>query len=118
MMTESYKPCTHLGDIKPQARVVVVEADHRLPFGDRTVVCEDCIAEGYVKGWVHLRQCMVCGHVACCNSSDNKHASRHAHSQGHHIIRSVEPSEHWGWCYIDSVELEMNPYPHVDVVLV
>jgi hypothetical protein len=50
---------------------------------------------------VHLRLCLTCGHVGCCDSSPNRHARRHAHAVGHAIVRSFEPGEDWRWCYID-----------------
>jgi uncharacterized UBP type Zn finger protein len=51
--------------------------------------------------WVHLRMCLVCGLVGCCDSSPNQHASGHARETGHPLVRSVEPGESWRWCYID-----------------
>ncbi len=66
--------------------------------------CEDCLRIG--AGWVHLRLCLECGHVGCCDSSPNRHATRHFHATGHPIIRSFEPGEDWGWCYVDEVMLE------------
>lgn len=66
-----------------------------------THVCEDCIKTG--DSWVHLRLCMECGHVGCCDSSKNKHATRHFHSSKHPVIRSIEPGESWTWCYVDEV---------------
>jgi uncharacterized UBP type Zn finger protein len=62
--------------------------------------CEECIKLG--DTWVHLRVCLSCGHVGCCDQSKNKHATRHFHAAGHPIIRSKERGETWGWCYIDS----------------
>jgi len=62
-------------------------------------VCEDCVKTG--DRWVQLRQCLVCGHVSCCDSSKNKHATRHFHETKHPIMRSAEPGEHWVWCYVD-----------------
>ncbi|WP_235921950.1 UBP-type zinc finger domain-containing protein [Lentzea tibetensis] len=64
--------------------------------------CEDCIANGS-RGWVHLRLCLACGHVGCCDSSPGKHASKHAAADGHPVIRSFEPGETWRWCFIDHV---------------
>jgi uncharacterized UBP type Zn finger protein len=66
-------------------------------------VCEDCVKIG--GRWVHLRMCMVCGHVGCCDSSPNKHATRHYAQTGHPVMRSVEPGEGWIWCYIDDREI-------------
>jgi hypothetical protein len=68
--------------------------------------CEECLQSG--DGWVHLRLCMECGHVGCCDQSPNRHASKHAHSVGHPIIKSFEPEEDWGWCYVDEVYLEAD----------
>jgi len=66
--------------------------------------CEECLRIG--DQWVHLRMCLTCGHVGCCDSSKNKHATRHFESAGHPLMRSIEPGEDWGWCFIDQVELE------------
>ena len=63
--------------------------------------CEDCIRIG--SGWVHLRMCLTCGHVACCDSSPNRHASRHFAATDHPLIRSIEPGETWIWCYVDEL---------------
>lgn len=63
--------------------------------------CEDCLRIG--GQWVHLRLCRSCGHVGCCDSSPNKHASRHAAESGHPIVSSLEPGEDWSWCYVDEV---------------
>lgn len=61
--------------------------------------CAECLASG--STWVHLRLCLTCGHVGCCDSSPNRHATKHFHRTGHPIIKSLEPGENWGWCYID-----------------
>jgi uncharacterized UBP type Zn finger protein len=66
--------------------------------------CEQCLLMG--DGWVHLRICRTCGHVGCCDSSPNKHATKHFHRTGHPIIRSLEPGEDWSWCYIDEIAWE------------
>lgn len=63
--------------------------------------CVDCLRIG--TSWVHLRVCMSCGYVGCCNSSPNQHASKHARQSGHPIIQSFEPKEDWYWCYVDEV---------------
>jgi hypothetical protein len=80
-------PCTHLD----QARTVEPDADG----------CSDCRAIGGT--WVHLRLCLQCGHVACCNDSPNRHAMKHFQSTGHPIIRSFEPGEDWAWCWVDEM---------------
>jgi uncharacterized UBP type Zn finger protein len=61
--------------------------------------CEECLRLG--TEWVHLRLCLTCGHVGCCDSSPLRHARAHAHSAGHPIVRSFEPGESWRWCYVD-----------------
>jgi hypothetical protein len=84
------KACTHMDqirDVKPHTRG-----------------CEECLKTG--DTWVHLRLCMICGHVGCCDSSKNKHATKHFHAIKHPIMRSIEPGEDWGWCYVDEVELD------------
>jgi uncharacterized UBP type Zn finger protein len=65
--------------------------------------CEDCLREGGV--WLHLRICLSCGHVGCCDDSPNKHARKHGASTEHPLIRSLEPGETWSWCFIDDVGL-------------
>lgn len=62
---------------------------------------EECLRIG--SGWVHLRMCMTCGKIGCCDSSPNKHASRHARDDGHPIARSAEPGEEWSWCFVDEL---------------
>jgi uncharacterized UBP type Zn finger protein len=64
-------------------------------------VCEDCVKIG--ASWVHLRMCLVCGHVACCDSSPNRHASAHFRGTKHPLVRSIEPGETWTWCYVDEL---------------
>ncbi|HEY6395930.1 MAG TPA: UBP-type zinc finger domain-containing protein [Solirubrobacteraceae bacterium] len=80
--------CTHLDQVAV-ARPVQVAG------------CEDCLAMG--ASWVHLRVCRSCGRVGCCDSSPNRHASAHARARGHPIITSVEPGEHWSYCYVDDI---------------
>ena len=63
--------------------------------------CEDCLAAG--QPWLHLRICLECGHVGCCDQSPHRHATAHANSTGHPIIRSLEAGEEWAWCYIDRI---------------
>jgi uncharacterized UBP type Zn finger protein len=63
--------------------------------------CEECLKTG--DTWVHLRLCMTCGHVGCCDSSPNKHATKHFHATHHPVIRSFQPGESWFWCYVDEV---------------
>jgi monovalent cation:H+ antiporter-2, CPA2 family len=83
-------PCAHLDQIRT-AR-------------PNTTGCEECLKLG--DTWVHLRVCLQCGHVGCCDSSKNKHASKHfAHTQ-HPLIQSLQPNEHWIWCFVDEVAME------------
>ncbi len=63
--------------------------------------CSDCVREG--STWVHLRLCVDCGHVACCDSSPKRHASAHFHASGHPVMRSAEPGESWRWCFVHEV---------------
>jgi uncharacterized UBP type Zn finger protein len=65
--------------------------------------CQECLATG--DKWVHLRLCLSCGHVGCCDNSKNRHARQHAQSSQHPIIQSFEPDEDWMWCYVDEVYL-------------
>jgi uncharacterized UBP type Zn finger protein len=81
------KQCTHLDQI----RQVTPSAQG----------CEECLKMG--DTWVHLRECLICGHVGCCDSSKNKHATKHFHATKHPIIQSFQPGEDWRWCYIDQV---------------
>jgi uncharacterized UBP type Zn finger protein len=92
-----HQRCTHLNEI------------HHTTTATR--VCEDCVKLG--DGWVHLRLCLVCGHVACCDSSKNRHATKHFHATAHPLIRSIEPGENWVWCYAD----EMTPEPPMEMPL-
>jgi hypothetical protein len=79
-------PCPHV----VQIRAVVP----RSPEG-----CEECLRIG--TGWVHLRLCLTCGHVGCCDSSPGRHARRHAYLAGHAIVQSFQPGEDWRWCFFD-----------------
>jgi hypothetical protein len=81
--------CTHLDQIAVRELPPSVEG------------CEDCLPTG--GKWLHLRICLTCGHVACCDDSPNRHATAHAHAASHPIIRSLEPGEDWNWCYVDEV---------------
>ncbi|MEZ5361131.1 MAG: UBP-type zinc finger domain-containing protein [Bryobacterales bacterium] len=66
--------------------------------------CEECLATG--GRWVHLRLCLTCGHVGCCDSSPGKHATKHFHQTGHPVVESFEPGESWRWCYVDQLFAE------------
>ncbi len=87
--------CTHLDEIHDVT-----------PTGDG---CEDCLATG--GRWVHLRLCMSCGKVGCCDSSPNRHATAHHHASGHPIIQSFEPGEDWWWCFADQLAFEVPDAP-------
>jgi len=69
--------------------------------------CEECLQAG--MHWVHLRLCLTCGHVGCCDSSPGKHATKHARRSDHPVVQSYEPGEDWAWCYVESREL--GPFP-------
>ncbi|WLP89176.1 UBP-type zinc finger domain-containing protein [Gordonia sp. NB41Y] len=64
--------------------------------------CEDCVAMGE-HHWSHLRKCLECGHIGCCDSSPRRHATAHFHDSGHPVMRSAEPGERWRWCYVHEV---------------
>ena len=88
--------CTHLDQVRVDAP-------------ERVEGCEDCLKTG--GRWVHLRVCRACGHVGYCDSSPNRHASRHADETDHAIITSVEPGENWSWCYVDEVAFVVDDAP-------
>lgn len=81
--------CTHLDEVEIR----------ELP--QDVAGCEDCLRDGSV--WLHLRICLTCGHVGCCDDSPSRHAAAHAHTSRHPLIRSLEPGEEWSWCYVDEV---------------
>jgi Zn ribbon nucleic-acid-binding protein len=72
------------------------------PEPQSTEGCQDCLAAGR-RDWVHLRECLTCGHVGCCDSSPQRHATAHFHGTDHPVARSLEPGEGWRWCFVDSV---------------
>ena len=78
--------CEHIDAVKSIKLAVVRE-------------CEDCVKIG--SRWVHLRTCQTCGVTLCCDSSPNRHATKHFHASRHPIVTSVEPGETWTWCYVD-----------------
>lgn len=75
-----------------------------LPVKPSAEGCEDCLRTG--GRWVHLRLCMTCGHVGCCDSSPSRHATRHFRASCHPVVKSFEPGESWAWCYLDQDILE------------
>jgi len=66
--------------------------------------CHECLQIG--GRWVHLRLCLTCGHVGCCDQSPNRHATAHFRAEGHPAVQSVEPGEDWRWCYADEIYAE------------
>jgi len=86
--------CEHAANVKP--------VPPRTPTG-----CEECLTAG--TSWVHLRLCLTCGHVGCCDDSPGRHATRHAHATSHPVIASYEPGERWAWCYTDQVGIDLPP---------
>lgn len=79
------------------------DVDEPRPNADRDqpgLICPDCRESGY-EVWAHLRMCLTCGHVACCDSSPHRHASTHFQETGHPVMQSFEPGESWRWCYLD-----------------
>jgi uncharacterized UBP type Zn finger protein len=85
--------CTHLDHIHVTQLPAAVDG------------CEDCLASG--SKWLHLRICLECGHVGCCDDSPNRHATAHATATEHPIIRSLEPGEDWSWCFVDEVGMRI-----------
>lgn len=84
------RDCAHLGDVREVSPSV-------------EGACEDCLKEG--SQWVHLRLCLECGHMGCCDNSPRRHATAHYNATEHALIRSAEPGEEWAWCYPDSLFL-------------
>jgi Zn-finger in ubiquitin-hydrolases and other protein len=66
-------------------------------------VCDACVAIG--SRWVHLRQCLTCGETNCCDSSPNRHATKHFHASAHPIMKNLEPGQDWAWCFVDRLTL-------------
>jgi len=77
------------------------------PVSARGEGCEECLRMG--SSWVHLRLCLACGHVGCCDNSPNRHATRHYRQTTHPVIASYEPGERWAWCYVDEAQLSVPP---------
>jgi uncharacterized UBP type Zn finger protein len=90
----SANACTHLGQV--QVSDLPTEVDG----------CEDCLRIG--GKWLHLRICLTCGHVGCCDSSPNRHATAHFRETSHPIMRSLQPGEDWSWCYADEIALALE----------
>jgi uncharacterized UBP type Zn finger protein len=88
--------CKHLDQVR--------KVKARTPKG-----CEECLKAD--MQWVHLRLCLSCGHVGCCDSSPGKHATQHFRQTQHPIMRSFDPGEDWGWCFVDELMIEPAPKP-------
>ena len=86
--------CSHLDQVK--------DVQPGTPQG-----CQECLASG--STWVHLRECLTCGHVGCCDSSRNRHATAHFNETQHPIMRSFQPNETWGWCFVDEIMFQPAP---------
>jgi len=84
------RQCSHLDQVKASP--------------PRTDGCEECLQTG--DSWVHLRLCESCGHVGCCDSSKNKHATRHFRATNHQVMKSFQPGENWRYCYVDEQMVE------------
>ena len=93
------EPCEHLENA-PDAVAPQSEPD----------ACPDCLAMNE-RSWVHLRMCLSCGHVGCCDSSPNRHATAHFHETKHPLMASLEPGERWGWCFVDEADFELTYEP-------
>ena len=87
-----HQQCTHLDTIRD--------------VSPNTQGCGECLKTG--DTWIHLRMCLHCGHVGCCNSSKNKHAAKHFRATKHPIARSIEPGENWAWCYVDELMFDLK----------
>jgi uncharacterized UBP type Zn finger protein len=85
--------CSHLDQIEVRAP-------------DHVEGCEECLKTG--DRWVHLRACLTCGKVGCCDSSPNRHARKHAEAEDHPVIASAQPGEQWGWCFVDEVMFRLD----------
>ena len=96
-MPKAIESCQHVNQIKVVANRDGVEG------------CEDCLKIGGT--WVHLRMCLTCGYVGCCDSSPNQHARQHFNDSSHAIIQTVEPGEAWGYCYVDEAYFRQVPPP-------
>ena len=88
--------CKHLAQVR--------DVQPKTPDG-----CEECLQTG--DEWVHLRLCLECGHVGCCDDSPNRHATKHFHKVKHPVMRSFEPGEDWGYCYVEDLFIEPAPRP-------
>ena len=90
--------CTHLKELS---------TPRSAPVAPSSRGCQECLETG--GRWVHLRLCLTCGHVGCCDSSPNRHATRHAYDTRHPVAKSFEPGEDWAWCYVDREMADVVP---------
>jgi len=90
--------CSHLKKSAARDREPVTPSSHG---------CKECLERG--DSWVHLRLCLTCGHVGCCDDSPNHHATRHFQATKHPVIKSFEPGEDWAWCFVDEEMVESIP---------
>jgi uncharacterized UBP type Zn finger protein len=88
-MANQKQTCEHL-------TVANDEAEPNTPDG-----CQECLKSG--DEWINLRLCLTCGHVGCCDSSKNKHATKHFKKTKHPVVKSFQPGESWKWCYVDEI---------------
>lgn len=96
------QPCEHLKNLSEES----------FPPPRTRGYCEECVKEGTT--WVALRECLACGHVGCCDSSEGQHATKHFHATLHPVMRSVMPGERWTWCYAHESRGELAPAQATD----
>jgi uncharacterized UBP type Zn finger protein len=96
-MPDAESPCPHLASAANRTHGVHPDANG----------CSDCLATG--GAWVHLRLCLTCGHVGCCDQSPNRHARQHSHETHHPVVRSFEPGEPWAYCFPHDTFVEELP---------
>src|SRR5256885_16368209 len=89
--------CSHLDGLAKHRSHAVRPGSHG---------CKECLETGDV--WVHLRLCLTCGHVGCCDDSPNRHATKHFHATKHPVVKSFEPGEDWAWCFPDELMVEIG----------
>jgi uncharacterized UBP type Zn finger protein len=94
MIDRAMASCSHLDQVKITQLPESVDG------------CEECLVSG--DPWLHLRICLSCGHVGCCDDSPNRHATAHATATDHPIIRSLQPGEEWSWCYPDELVMRLS----------
>lgn len=75
--------------------------NHGVPVAKSATECPECVKSG--DTWVHLRRCLTCGNVGCCDSSKNKHATAHFTTTNHPVMQTAQPGEEWLWCYVDEI---------------